>query len=249
MIAVKRERVGRGGSRYMHEALRVGTLVRVGQPRNNFPLAEDAAASVLIAGGIGITPILAMVERLAALGRPFQLHYAVKGRLEAAFMDRLGVHGSRVSLHVDAERGGLPDLARIVAGAAPEAHLYCCGPEPMLQAFERATSTWPQAQLHLERFTVAEMPPAAGGFTVELRRSGRQIMVPPGQSILDAVRAAGIQARASCEQGVCGSCETRVLSGIPDHRDMILSEAEKAKGEFMMICCSGCQSGPLVLDL
>lgn len=249
VIAVKHERAGRGGSSYIHEALRVGTLIRIGPPRNNFPLHEAAPRSVLIAGGIGITPILAMAERLASLGRPWQLEYAVKERSQAAFMDRLGAHGDRVALHVDGEQGAVLDLAPIIAGAAPHAHLYCCGPEPMLQAFERATAAWPIEQVHLERFSGVEPLPADGGFTVELARSKRRITVPPGQSILDAIRAAGVAARASCEQGVCGSCETRVLSGVPDHRDMILSDAEKARGEFMMICCSGCLSGPLVLDL
>lgn len=250
LLGVKREATGRGGSRLMHDELRVGAVLQVGHPRNNFPLDESAAHSVLIAGGIGVTPILSMVARLRSLERSWELHYAVRRRSEAAFLDMLGANDELVQLHVDEEQGGVLDVARIVGAAAREGvHLYCCGPTPMLEAFTSAAASWPAGQVHLEYFTSAFAPAIEKGFIVELARSKRQIAVVPGQTILEALRANGIKVVSSCEQGICGSCETKVLGGQPDHRDLLLSDEEKAAGEVMMICCSGARSAVLVLDL
>jgi ferredoxin-NADP reductase len=248
VVAVKRDAASRGGSAALHERVRVGDRLAVSAPRNHFALHEDAPSTVLIAGGIGITPIACMAQRLAALGRPFTIHYSVRRREEAAFVELLAPLGLR--LHVDAEHGGAPlALAGIVERAAPDAHLYCCGPGPMLDAFEATCAGRPAVHVHLERFAPAQAPAAAGGFTVQLVRSGRSIRVVPGCTILDALRNEGVDVQASCEQGICGSCETRVVAGTPDHRDSLLSDDEKAANTVMMVCCSGCKGDLLVLDL
>jgi ferredoxin-NADP reductase len=249
VLGVKRDAAGRGGSRFLHDDLRVGTVVKVGGPRNNFPLVEAAAHSVLIAGGIGVTPIVSMVARLRSLARPWELHYAVRRRGEAAFLDELLAGDGHVRLHVDEEQGSMIDVAAIVRAAPEEAHLYCCGPTPMLEAFAAAAASRPAERVHLEYFSSAVAPAVESGFIVELARSKVRVEVPPGQTILEALRARGLEVQSSCEQGICGSCETRVLAGQPDHRDMLLSDEEKATNEVMMICCSGSRSAVLVLDL
>jgi tetrachlorobenzoquinone reductase len=249
VLGVKRDAAGRGGSRFLHDDLRVGTVVKVGGPRNNFPLVEAAAHSVLIAGGIGVTPIVSMVARLRSLARPWELHYAVRRRGEAAFLDELLAGDGHVRLHVDEEQGSMIDVAAIVRAAPEEAHLYCCGPTPMLEAFAAAAASRPAERVHFEYFSSAFAPAVESGFIVELARSKVRVEVPPGQTILEALRARGLEVQSSCEQGICGSCETRVLAGEPDHRDMLLSDEEKATNQVMMICCSGSRSAILVLDL
>lgn len=248
VVGVKREENGRGGSRYIHDELRVGAEIQVAQPRNNFPLDESASQSIFFAGGIGITPIHAMIERLDALGKPWTLHYATRTRgemaLREAFEGRPNAH-----LHIDDEAGHLLPLQERIAAAAPDAHLYCCGPEPMLAAFEKAAASRDTATVHLEYFTAKFEQALEGGFTVELARSGGVHRVPPGQSILQVLVEAGIDVMSSCEEGICGACETKVLAGVPDHRDSILTERERAANKSMMICCSGCLSDKLVLDL
>jgi ferredoxin-NADP reductase len=248
LVGVKRDLNSRGGSRYLHDELRVGAVLQVGEPRNHFALHEEAAHSVLVAGGIGITPIACMVTQLKALGRPWELHYSVRQREEAAFLDQLA--GPGLHLHVDAEHGGAPlALGGIVAAAPAGTHLYCCGPGPMLDAFEAAAARRPSAEVHVERFAPVQAAAVAGGFTVRLARTGGSVYVGPGHSILDALRAGGIQVQASCEQGICGTCETRVLGGTPDHRDSLLSDDEKRANNVMMVCCSGSKDDVLVLDL
>lgn len=248
VVGIKRDAASRGGSSYVHEQLRVGTVLQLGVPRNHFALHEEAAHTVLIAGGIGVTPIACMAQRLRALGASFEVHYSVRRRDEAAFLDVLA--GSNLHLHVDAEHGNAPmALQQIVARAPHEAHLYCCGPGPMLDAFEAAAASRPPGHVHLERFSAAQPAAADGGFTVQLARSGRTIRIRPGNTILDTLREEGICVQASCEQGICGSCETRVLSGRPDHRDSLLSDEEKQANQVMMVCCSGSKDDLLVLDL
>jgi vanillate O-demethylase ferredoxin subunit len=251
VIGVGLDRASRGGSAWLHAQLRPGQVLEAAAPRNNFALAEDAAEVVLIAGGIGITPLLAMAERRAALGRPWRLHYAVRSRAGAAFLDRLAAlpHGELL-LHVDEEEGGaLLDLRAAIAAAPVGAHLYCCGPAPMLAAFEAAAAGRPPGLLHVERFTAAAAPVTPGGYTVRLAKSGRELPVAPGQTILEALEAAGFEPPHSCRGGVCGACETRVIEGLPLHRDSILTEAERKAGRTMMICCSGAKGKLLVLDL
>jgi len=249
VVAVKRDAQSRGGSRFIHENLRPGARLKISAPRNNFPLDERAPHTVLIAGGIGITPIWSMVQRLEALGRPWRLHYACRSRDDAAFRVELESRTS-AGFHFDDEAGGkVLDVGAVVASAPSTAHLYCCGPAPMLAAFEAAAAGWPRAQVHVEYFTAKDAPATEGGFVIELRRSGRELVVPAGKTILETVRAAGIDAPSSCEAGICGTCETRVIAGIPDHRDQWLSEEERAANKTVMICCAGCTSERLVLDL
>jgi vanillate O-demethylase ferredoxin subunit len=254
VIAVQNEPAGRGGSRWVHQNLQAGERVAVGAPRNNFPLAEDAPDSLLIAGGIGITPMLSMVTRLVSLGRAWTLHYCARTRADAAFLDKLdalgGMPRGQVHLNFDHEPGGrMLDLAALVAAAPAGAHLYCCGPAPMLAAFEAAAVGRDPRQVHVEHFSATEAPATTGGFTVVLAKSGREVFVAAGETILDAVLAAGIEAPHSCMEGVCGSCEASVLDGLPDHRDLVLSSAEKAANRTMMICCSGSKGARLTLDL
>lgn len=248
VIAVKKAPDSRGGSRALHEDVAVGTALELSPPRNLFPLVEDAAYSVLVAGGIGITPVWSMLHRLDALGRRFELHYACQTRAGMAFAAELAGHPA-VRLHVDAEAGTLLDIAGICARAPDGAHLYCCGPVPMLRAFEAATAHLAPGQVHVEYFTAVQDAATEGGYEVELARSGMVLLVAAGQRIIDVVRAAGVNVLASCEQGICGSCETRVIGGVPDHRDEVLSDQEKAENLTMMICCSGSRGPRLVLDL
>jgi ferredoxin-NADP reductase len=249
LVGIKLDAGTRGGSRYMHEQARVGQSFQLAGPRNHFPLVEDAPSSVLIAGGIGVTPIWCMAQALEAIGARFEVHYAVRTRADAAFLAELERMAPKLRLHVDAEAERFLDVPAIVAAAAPDAHLYCCGPAPMLEAFEAAAADRPATCVHVEYFSAPAAAPIEGGFVVVLARSGREVVVPEGSTILETLRAAGLTVPASCEQGVCGTCETRVLEGTPDHRDLLLTPQEKASGQTMMICCSGALSDRLVLDL
>jgi tetrachlorobenzoquinone reductase len=252
-IAVRHEPQGLGGSRHLHETLRPGEWLEVGLPRNQFALDESAAGNVFIAGGIGITPLLAMIARSRALATPWTLHYAARTRRHAAFLERLealaGDGSGRVQLHLAHEPGGQRlELDGVIAALPPAAHVYCCGPAPMLEAFQRATAELPRSRVHSEHFG---RPPAlaARGYEVQLARSGRTLQVAPGQSLLDCLIAAGVDAMHSCRAGLCGTCEVRVLQGEPEHRDLVLSEPERAANDRLMPCCSGARSARLVLDL
>jgi ferredoxin-NADP reductase len=251
LLGIKRDAASRGGSRYIHDELRAGATLKISAPRNNFPLVEDAEHVILIAGGIGITPIWCMVQRLGALGRSWKLYYSCRSRADMAFLQALEKFEAKyVQLHFDDEAGGkFLDLAAIVAEAPKNAHLYCCGPEPMLKAFEAATASWPRARVHVEYFTPKAEPATAGGFWVELARSKEQYFIPPGKTILQVLYDAGVDVDYSCELGICGACETKVISGIPEHRDSVLSEEEQASNTKVMICCAGCKSERLVLDM
>jgi tetrachlorobenzoquinone reductase len=248
-IAVKRDPASRGGSRCVHDDLRVGRTLKISAPRNNFPLVEDASHVILFAGGIGITPIWCMVQRLAKLGRSWKLYYACRSRADMAFLQTLeGMAGSQ--FHFDDEQAGkVLDVGAIVAQAPKDAHLYCCGPTPMLKAFEAATAEWPRGQIHVEYFTPKQEVDKKGGFVVELARSGKEFVIPEGQTILQVLLNAGVDVDYSCELGICGACEQRVISGTPEHRDAILTEEEQASNTKVMICCAGCKSERLVLDL
>lgn len=249
VIAVQKDRASRGGSKWVHENFRAGDIVAVNGPRNNFPLDESAAKSVLIAGGIGITPILSMVARLSELGRDWELVYCTRKRAGTAFLEVLQ-RKSQVRFNFDEEPGGkMLDIAGLVQAAAPGTHFYCCGPLPMLDAFEQATRDLPRERVHVEYFTAKAPPAVEGGFTIVLAKSGLTLAVAPGKTILDTLRDNGFDTPFSCTEGVCGTCETRVLEGIPDHRDLILTEAERASNKTMLICCSGSKSDKLVLDL
>jgi ferredoxin-NADP reductase len=248
-IGVKRDPASRGGSRYVHDELRVGRTLKISAPRNNFPLVEEAGHVLLLAGGIGITPIWCMVQRLEKLGRSWTLYYATRSRSDMAFLQALEAMAG-AQFHFDDESAGkFLDVAAIVAEAPKDAHLYCCGPTPMLKAFESATADWPRAQVHIEYFTPKQEADKKGGFVVELARSGQEFVIPEGKSILQVLLDAGVDVDYSCELGICGACEQRVISGIPEHRDAILTEEEQASNTKVMICCAGCKSERLVLDL
>lgn len=249
-IGVKREEQGKGGSAYVHDRLRVGDLVDVGAPQNNFPLDTGGGPAVLIGGGIGVTPLIAMAMRLQELGRPFRFFAAFRSSDHAILTGLLGKIGG-VSIHFDETSGGIFPMAETVAAAPRDAHLYCCGPAPMIEKFLECARLDGRAEgmVHVEYFAAADAAASEGNFVVELARSGLSLQIPPGKSILETVRAAGVTVPSSCEQGVCGECETKVLEGIPDHRDAVLSASERKAGKSMMICCSGALSARLVLDL
>jgi ferredoxin-NADP reductase len=231
-IAVLREPDGRGGSAYVHDVLAVGDRVRVSEPRNTFPL-EPASSYLFIAGGVGITPILPMI---AAVGdTPWRLLYGGRTWESMAFLPLLTEYGDRVCA-----RPGLIDLSEVDS----EATVYCCGPEPLLAAVEARCDP---ARLHVERFT--PRPVHGSPFEVELAQSGRVVPVPADRSILSALLDAGVEVLSSCQEGTCGTCETDVLAGTPEHHDSLLTEDERAAGETMMICVSRSAGGRLVLDL
>jgi tetrachlorobenzoquinone reductase len=252
VIAVQKDRVSRGGSTWVHDKLRTGDIVTISAPRNNFPLAEDAKHSLLIAGGIGVTPLWCMMQRLTTLGRSFELIYCARTPKDAAFRERMEAHSApngKVTFNFDGVPGGkMLDLAAVTGAAAPDTHIYCCGPLPMLEAFEAATKDLPPERVHVEYFTAKEAPAAEGGFTVVLAKSGKSFQIAPGKTILETLLDAGMNVASSCLEGVCGTCETRVLEGVPDHRDVVLTDSER-KASKTMICCSGSKTDKLVLDL
>ncbi len=255
LVGVKRDENSRGGSRYIVEQMKVGDAIKISAPRNTFPLVTDAEHVVLFAGGIGITPIWCMVQELAALGRSFKLYYACRSRADMAFVEELEKFDAALRhLHFDDAAGGVLDMAAAVAETPASAHLYCCGPNPMLKAFEAATAGRPRNLIHVEYFTPKEEAAAAGeaklgGFWVELARSGEEYFIPEGKKILEVLYEAGVDVDYSCELGICGACETKVISGIPEHHDSVLSEEEQATNEKVMICCAGCKTERLVLDM
>ncbi|NOV27895.1 oxidoreductase [Cupriavidus necator] len=250
-VGVLLDRGSRGGSRYVHEQLRVGATLTVGAPRNNFELDESAAHTVLVAGGIGVTPIVCMARRLAELGKSFTLIYCARSRPEAAFVEALSAYGDAVRFHFDDEAGAPPDLKALLGGLDAQTHFYCCGPGPMLNAFEAACAAHAYANVHIERFAADPSTEAVqeGEYVVQLSRTGSLVRVPSGKSLLDALLDSGVEVEYSCREGVCGSCETAVLEGCPDHRDSVLSNSERASNKTMMVCVSGCKGGKLVLDL
>ena len=254
LVAVLKDRASRGGSRWLHDNLRIGLRLTISAPRNNFKLHEDAGHSVLVAGGIGITPLLCMGRRLQQLGRPFELLVFARSRKSAAFVAEIEALGAPVHWHFDTEQGGPPDLKALLASrpANPDTHYYACGPGVMLDSFETLCAELGYTNAHIERFTAVEVAAATDAmqsYTVELRRSGKTITVTPAQTLLEALRACGADPSTSCEEGVCGSCETAVLEGTPDHRDSVLSAAEHAANKVMMVCVGGCKSERLVLDM
>ncbi|MBT2326357.1 oxidoreductase [Variovorax paradoxus] len=256
VVGVANDRKSRGGSRYVHQQLRVGMTLAISAPRNNFKLEEGAERSVLVAGGIGVTPIWCMLQRLVAIGKPVEMIYCARNRKEAAFCDAIEAlareRGVSLTWHFDADKGEPPDLPVLLAGKGAASHFYCCGPAPMLDAFEKTCEQLGYAHAHIERFAAAhvEAPSATESYVVECAKSGRSVEVPPGKSILDSLIDAGLSPDHSCKEGVCGACETKIVSaGEIDHRDGILSKAERAANKTMMICVSQCRRGPLVLDI
>lgn len=251
VVGVGLDAASRGGSDYIHKKMRVGDLIEVDGPRNHFPLVEDAEKVVFIAGGIGITPMFCMAKRLHKLGRPFEFRYAVRSPDRAAFLSDMQAMGIVVDLHVDDVVGAPMDMAAAVAGHPAGTHFYCCGPSGMMAAFEAATASVPDGQVHVEYFTpkVVETEGEDTSFTVVLAQSGQSFEIPKDKSILDVLAAAGIDIASSCQDGICGTCEVDVLEGTPDHRDSVLTKSEQDSNKTMMVCVSRCKGGKLVLDL
>jgi ferredoxin-NADP reductase len=247
-IAVLQEADSRGGSRYVHEVLRPGELVEVGGPRNHFPLV-DAAEYVFVAGGIGITPLLPMIAAVHRARRPWRLTYGGRRRRSMAFVDEVSAYGDRVAVWPADERG-LIDLAVAIGTPRAGGAVYCCGPEPLLAAVADHCADRPPGALHVERFTARPReegdPADERAFEVVLGRSRLRVAVPADRSVLDVVDEAGVAVANACRDGVCGSCETAVLSGVPDHRDSVLPTGHAAS---MMLCVSRARSAELVLDL
>ncbi len=250
-VAVLREPSSRGGSAYVHTELRVGDLITVDGPRNNFGL-EDAERYLLIAGGIGITPILAMARELENRGADWRMLYAGRWVTTMAFLpelDRIGA--GKVELHADDEAGGPPDLAATLADVDDRTLVYVCGPEPLLAAVEEQLAD--PGRLRLERFKAPEpiAPPEGGDqpFDIVCAGSGRRIHVPVDTTALAALEAAGVPMPSSCTEGICGTCETGVIAGTVDHRDFLLTEDEKSAQQTMFVCVSRALTPELTLDV
>ncbi|HST80212.1 MAG TPA: PDR/VanB family oxidoreductase [Kineosporiaceae bacterium] len=254
-VAVLRTADSAGGSAFVHDELAAGSTVRVRGPRNHFALV-DAPEYLFIVGGIGITPVLAMIRRAVETGATWTLLYGGRQPTSMAFVPLLqelseaSAGRGRVLLWPQESHGLLP-LAEHLADHVDGRLVYCCGPEPLIHAVEAATSTWPPGSLHVERFSPVELgePVRTEGFEVELALSGRTLAVRPDQSVLEAVLESGIEVLSSCQEGICGTCETGVLAGTPDHRDSILSPQERDVGDVMMICVSRSIGPRLTLEL
>lgn len=249
-VGVKKEPTGRGGSAWLHDNLKVGDAVQLGPIRNNFVLDEGAAGYVLIAGGIGVTPIVAMTRRLKTLGRSFHLYYLARDERAAGFepiLTDLGLGGALTS-HRD-DRDGLFDIKGLLSKLPADTQIYFCGPEGMLQAVLAATAGWPQSRVHYERFTAAVTDAPKGEFQVVLAKSGRTFEVPEDKSILDVLLDAGLTPDFGCMGGVCGACTSSVIEGGVDHRDSVSSPEAHDAERTMCICVSRAKGDRLVLDL
>lgn len=248
-IAVRYQKAGRGGSIRVHEMLNVGSKVVCRQPRNQFALLP-AERYVFIAGGIGITPILSMVRAAEEAGADWFLAYGGRSRDSMAFLNELSRHGEHFRAWPRDESGRIP-LDSLVGNIDSPTRVYCCGPEPLLNAVQIACAANPSISLHFERFTPPQPETASSqeSIEVELKASNKTVLVAPNQSILEAVEEAGVEILSSCRNGMCGTCETDVIEGQPEHRDCFLSKDEQASGATMMICVSRAKSPRLVLDL
>jgi ferredoxin-NADP reductase len=233
---------------YVHQALLAGTTIDVRGPRNNFPLVESPRY-ILVAGGIGITPILPMVEAIRSAGAEWELHYGGRSRRSMAFLDELE-NIDKVVIHPQDEVG-LIDLQRVLGAPRADTLVYACGPASLLAAVEQHCVSWPSGSLHLERFSPKDLgaPLDAEEFEVELASSGRIVRVPSDKSVLEALEEAGIDVLSSCQEGTCGTCETAVLDGEVDHRDSLLTLEEQAANKTMFICVSRAAGPRIVLDL
>lgn len=252
VVGVGRAARSRGGSVYIHQMLRRGMPLTV-SVRNNFRLAPEPQRFLFIAGGIGITPIMAMIRWCEANGRQWRLAYAVRSAQRAAFLETLRGFGERAHCHFDDEAGGVLDVGRWLASVQPGEHVYCCGPQPLMAAVKSGAAHLDAAQVHFEYFAAPAdaAPPAAaeGSFQVTLGKSGQTFTVGPDQSVLETLEAHGISVPFSCREGMCGTCETGVCAGEIEHRDYVLTEDQRQAGKSMMVCVSRARSPVLVLDL
>ena len=253
VIGVGRVAGSRGGSVFVHQSVRRGMLLSVSAPRNNFRLDPRATSFLFIAGGIGITPIMSMIRACEVDAKPWRLVYATRNGPRTAFYERLREHGPRVQFHFDDQRGAMLDVAHCLSDVKSGEHVYCCGPQALMESVRTHSAPLPAETVHFEYFTApaeaAKGAAVAGEFEVELRSSGRRFGVPPDKSILEVLEAGGLQLPFSCREGLCGTCLTAVCEGVPEHRDYVLSQAERDAGQSMTICVSRSKSPLLVLDL
>ena len=258
VIGVKKADPSRGASSYIHDRLRVGQRIEIGRPRNNFPLVRTSERSIFIAGGIGITPIWSMIQTLESEGRQWKLYYAARTAKDAAFLSELQAlsvaHPGRVDIRFDHEPGvAMLDIEGIVnENKSTGVHFYACGPSPMLDAFEAATQSIPGANRHLERFSGDAKGASEGALTeyeAVLAKSGMTLRITSKKSLLDTLLDAGVNVDFSCMEGICGSCRVAVQEGLPDHRDHVLTEEERARNDTVLVCCCGSRTQRLVLDL
>jgi ferredoxin-NADP reductase len=254
VMAVALAAQSRGGSAHLHRHWRVGDTVEVGLPRNLFALTDSDDPVLLIAGGIGITPLLAMARERQAQGRDWRLVFAARSRAHAAYIDELQAMNGVLQTHFDDEHAGQPlEVSACLRGIDRHTHVYCCGPQPLMDKVREAglAQGHPADRLHFESFGGAAPAPAGAdhSFTVHLNRSGRDVEVPAGTSILDALEGAGVIVPSVCREGNCGSCECMVMEGEVDHRDQILSEQERQANRSLMICVSRARGERLVIDL
>jgi ferredoxin-NADP reductase len=252
VLAVRRDDRGRGGSKYLHERVKVGDRLRALPPRNDFPLSPNSTAAMLVAGGIGITPLATMAADLRARGCPVRLYFAGRNRESLAYLEPLqALLGERLRVHVDEDMGGPPDLTAVLMGAPADADVYVCGPQPMLDAVLRATRAlaWDSGRVHFEMFSPPTGPLPNRSFEVVLARSGKALRVHAEQTLLQVLNDAGCDVLYDCERGECGVCRVPVLEGCIEHRDYVLTEHEKADGRVMHACVSRCMGERLVVDL
>ena len=252
-IAVLREPTSRGGSAGMHDGVKTGDVLRISSPRNHFALAE-APRSLLLAGGIGVTPIMAMARALHAQGRPFEMHYCGRSASRMAFLDEIESSGfsSCVALHAGDVLAQKFDAQSVLADPREDTQLYVCGPAGFMDHVMETAKChgWAEEQLHREYFAGKETALATdGSFEIRLARNGLSCQVPAGKTVIEVLAAHGVEVPTSCEAGVCGTCLTRVLEGTPDHRDTFLTDAERAANDQFTPCCSRALSPLLVLDL
>ena len=252
VIGVGRVAGSRGGSEYVHANIRAGMALKISAPRNNFELDGEAQRFLFIAGGIGVTPIMAMVRWCVAQGKPWRIIYAARSRQRAAFYEEIcTLAAAKAQFHFDDECGQVLDVAQAIASWSPGERVYCCGPTPLMDAVKALTADLPGGTVRFEWFTVPESdePADSDSFSVRLERSGQEFIVPPEKSILEVLEDHGFELPFSCREGLCGTCVTNVLEGEPDHRDYVLSDEERESGKMMTICCSRAKTASLTLDL
>lgn len=252
VVGVGRAADSRGGSSYIHGNVRAGQQIKISAPRNNFSLDENSASFLFIAGGIGITPVMAMVRWCVANQKSWRLIYASRSRQRAAFYEELStIAPERVSFHFDDECGEVLDITQAISSWREGETIYCCGPAPMMEAVKDLAEGLPSGTVRFEWFTVPEADEErqSTSFTVRLERSGVEFLVTEQKSILEVLEENGFEIPFSCREGLCGTCVTNVCAGEPDHRDYVLSDEERASGKMMTICCSRSKSPVLALDL
>lgn len=252
VIAIRREDEGRGGSRFMHQRVQPGQLLTIEAPKNEFPLREHGGCAVLVAGGIGVTPLVSMAAQRVAQQAPVRMHYAGRSRELMAFLPELqALLGDTLRVHTDAQAGAPLDVDALLDACGADDQLYVCGPKPMLDTLLAKTQArgWTRERVHFEVFTAPTVAAGDHAFEVVLTQSGRSLTIPADRSILDCLIDAGCDPMFDCKRGECGVCATTVIEGEIDHRDYVLSDRERQEGNVMQICISRCKGQRLVLDL